>query len=133
MKSSRFYFFVVSLVAAFSLSVGCTKCSQKKSETPAQEIKMPELKAEEIKELRIIDSKTGESKIQYSATSDISCIADEKMALCLVEEICKSIAKKYVEENYGKIVSLLNQQAIANLVVAQVGIEIASSLERVRR
>lgn len=63
MKSSRFYFFIVSLTAAFSLSVGCTKCSQKKDASNAQGFNMPELKAEEIKELRIVDSKVGDGDV----------------------------------------------------------------------
>ncbi len=60
-RSSRFYFFVASLIAAFSLSVGCTKCSQNK--TGPTNMEMPALKAEEIKELRIIDNKIGEGAI----------------------------------------------------------------------
>ena len=48
------HFFVLSLLAAGTLSVGCTKCSQSK-ETAA----VPQMTEQEIKELRIVDLKEG--------------------------------------------------------------------------
>lgn len=50
------------------------------------------------------------------------------MGSALLNEIVQQIAKKYVEENYAQLVSKLDQQAIANLAVADSGKKIAEEI-----
>jgi len=46
----------------------------------------------------------------------------------LIHEIVRQVATKYVEENYQKLASLLDQQAIANLAIADAGKKIAEEI-----
>lgn len=43
----------------------------------------------------------------------------------IIEEIIRVVASRYVEENYPQLVALLDQQAIANLAIAEAGQRIA--------
>jgi len=50
------------------------------------------------------------------------------MGSALLTEIVQQLARKFVEENYAQLVSKLDQQAIANLAVADAGKKIAEEI-----
>jgi hypothetical protein len=79
----------------------------------------------DIKSYRNIDS----TKATISATFEETIAASVPFAI--YEEIVRLIAQRYVEENYAEIVSKLDQQAIANLAIADSGKKIAEEI-RVR-
>jgi hypothetical protein len=50
------------------------------------------------------------------------------MGSAILNEIVRQIAEKFVEENYASLVSKLDQQAIANLAIADSGKKIAEEI-----
>lgn len=52
------------------------------------------------------------------------------MGEAILIEVVQQIAKRYVEENYAQLVSKLDQQAIANLAVADSGKKIAEEIRQ---
>jgi hypothetical protein len=46
----------------------------------------------------------------------------------IVNRVCELIAERYVKENYPQLVAKLDQQAIANLVIAESGKKIAEEI-----
>jgi len=51
------------------------------------------------------------------------------IADALIREIVELVAERYVKENYPQLVSLLDQQAIANLAIAESGKKIAEEIK----
>ena len=60
--------------------------------------------------------------------SDVTTAMDNYAAAELVHEIARLIAERYVAENYAELVKNLDQQAIANLAVADAGKKIAEEI-----
>lgn len=50
------------------------------------------------------------------------------MGAAVLDEVVHLIAEKFVKENYGELVAKLDQQAIANLAVADSGKKIAEEI-----
>ena len=57
-----------------------------------------------------------------------SIFLDDYGARILEHEICRAVAEKYVAEHYAEIVAKLDQNAIANLAVADAGKKIAEEI-----
>lgn len=54
----------------------------------------------------------------------------ERMAYAIYVEIARAIAERFVADNYQSIAALLDQNAIANLSVAEAGAKLRESLEK---
>jgi hypothetical protein len=67
------------------------------------------------------------NKFTIAATVDQEMMA-EASAMMLIERIMHLVAERYVEENYPALVAKLDQQAIANLAVADAGKKIAEEI-----
>jgi len=67
-----------------------------------------------------------DTKITLAATfQDAIC---HQMPMALMRLVAEKIAERYVEENYTEIVAKLDQQAIANLAVADASKKIAEEI-----
>lgn len=60
----------------------------------------------------------------------ISDIISEYSANAVVHEIVRLAAARYVEENYAAIAAKLDQNAIANLAIAEASKKIAEEIQR---
>ena len=54
-----------------------------------------------------------------------TALLNESMALALTRIIAEKIAERYVEEHFAEVAALLDQNAIANLAIAEAGQRIA--------
>lgn len=59
---------------------------------------------------------------------DVTVMIDDYMGRDLLHEVIRQIAERYVSEHYTELVSKLDQQAIANLAVAESGRKIAEEI-----
>jgi hypothetical protein len=67
--------------------------------------------------------------INYLAKVRVDDLISPNLTACaLVNAIVEEVAKRYVEEHYAEIAAKLNQEAIANLAVAESGRKIAEEL-----
>ena len=66
----------------------------------------------------------------FVAKVNLMDIMNESMAHALVVKVASAIADKFIEEHYAEIVSRLDQNAIANLAVADAGKKIAEEIQR---
>lgn len=57
-----------------------------------------------------------------------SAIISDHAKMAIIDEIVRLTAKRYVEEHYTDLVAKLDQQAIANLAVADAGKKIAEEI-----
>ena len=69
------------------------------------------------------------SKVTVAATFDPFEMSTSRAYLeYLTSVVAEKIAEKFVEENYSELISKLDQQAIANLAVADSGKKIAEEI-----
>lgn len=54
--------------------------------------------------------------------------ADRMMTIEIVREIARAIAERYVDEHYQEIVALIDQNALANLAVANSAKKVAEEI-----
>lgn len=66
----------------------------------------------------------------FMAKFDDSAIAtlSNNGVIAIIQEIVRAVADRYVTEHYGEIVSKIDQQAIANLAIAESGKKIAEAI-----
>ncbi len=69
----------------------------------------------------------GDSKINIVATIDQYTIARD-LPHAIFREIAERIAARYVDEHFAEIAAQLDQNAIANLAVAEAGKKIAEEI-----
>ncbi len=55
-------------------------------------------------------------------------VVNEQSAIGIIQQIVRLVAERYVQENYPQLVAKLDQQAIANLVIAESGKKIAEEI-----
>lgn len=67
-----------------------------------------------------------ENKITVAATFDENVSMFSEM---IFREVVSKVAQRYVEENYPELVAKLDQQAIANLAIAESGKKIAEEIK----
>ena len=78
-----------------------------------------------------ITSYRGATDMSYHVTasvSDLTTTTNNYMLAEFVHEIVRQLAERYIAENYVGLVSKLDQQAIANLAVAESGKKIAEEI-----
>jgi len=80
---------------------------------------------------RFPPSATGDPGIDYLVHFDRQDLPVNTMVQALVTAIIERVADRYVEEHYTELAMRLDQQAIANLAVAEAGKKIAEEI-RVR-
>jgi hypothetical protein len=71
---------------------------------------------------------TGERYI--GAKYSVNSIVSEHTGALLVREIAKAIAERYVSEHYAEIAAKLDQNAIANLAIAEASKKIAEEIRQ---
>lgn len=69
-----------------------------------------------------------DDRITLAATVSSMELIESYAAKVLIDRIVDLIAQRYVEENYPQVVAKLDQQAIANLVIAESGKKIAEEI-----
>ena len=67
-------------------------------------------------------------KMSIMATFDQEALGAVQMVEFIIGEIGRLVAERYVEENYGELVGKMDQQAIANLAIADAGKKIAEEI-----
>lgn len=65
-----------------------------------------------------------------SAKINMTDIMSAQGAHILLVEILRAIAQRFVEEHYAEIAAKLDQQAIANLAIAEAAKKIAEEIQR---
>lgn len=65
---------------------------------------------------------------KYTVVTTVTDMVDNATLHGIVQEIVRLTAERYVQENYPELISKLDQQAIANLVIAESGKKIAEEI-----
>jgi hypothetical protein len=69
-----------------------------------------------------------DNSMTFAAKFSSLDIVEEQTAMGIVREIVHLVAERYVQENYPQLVAKIDQQAIANLVIAESGKKIAEEI-----
>jgi hypothetical protein len=80
-------------------------------------------------EVKTAKSVSDNSTYIQAKISDVSLIT-EHMAMAIYRNISEQIAERYVRENYAQIAAKLDQNAIANLAIAEASKKIAEEIQR---
>lgn len=71
-----------------------------------------------------------EYSTMYEVTLPDTFLFSDQFAYEVVRQIAEAVATKYVDEHYAEIAALLDQNAIANLAIADAGKKIAEEIQR---
>lgn len=84
----------------------------------------------EVKRDTVVSSESGTAKYRVCVTAALEDVIDREMVRAVVHQIADKVADIYVAEHYQEIVAKIDQQAIANLSVAEAGVKIREALEK---
>ena len=68
--------------------------------------------------------------VNYVAKVNTLALMDEHAVTAMYRLICEKVAERYVAENFPQIAAKLDQNAIANLAIAEASKKIAEEIQR---
>ena len=81
-----------------------------------------------------MEMKVYRSTTDYSSTYAMkipdTVLQSESFSLAVLKKIAETVAEKFVEEHYAEIAAKLDQNAIANLAIAEASKKIAEEIQR---
>jgi hypothetical protein len=83
----------------------------------------------EMVEVKMIPSATDDSTYLQAKIPSVTMLS-ENAAAAIYAQICREIAERYVHEHYAQIAAKLDQNAIANLAIAEASKKIAEEIQR---